>query len=740
MDIMSRRYATETPKVSSLTSSVKDGVGVVVFNQPGKVNSMNKDLLTDFQKIFGELQGNQDCKAIVIRSGKTDCFIAGADINMFKVLETDKEMEKLSLEGQKVMDMIEASPKPVVSAIMGSCLGGGLELALATHYRIAAVTKKTQLGTPEVQLGLLPGAGGTQRLLRTLPLSSALDLMLTGNPWRADKAKKAGLVDEVVPQLGPGVLPADEATLQHLEEVAITTAKNLASGRLKRMEKKKSLTDKAIDFLLKYEMGRSFFFGKVKAKVMKQTKGVYPAPLKIIQVVEKSVVQGPAAGYALEAEAFGVLGATTQSKGLIGLFDGMTVCKKNKYGAPEKPVKNLAVLGAGLMGAGIAQVSIEKNINTVLKDISVESLGKGQQQIEKALSLAVKKKKFSQSEAHQVYSKLDATTSYDGFKNVDMVIEAVFEDINIKHKVIKEIEKYAPPHCVIATNTSALSITKVAEASKHPENIVGMHYFSPVDKMLLLEIITHPTTSKQAISSAVDVGLRQGKVVIVVKDSPGFYTTRALMAIMSEAFELLLEGMDPKELDRVTMQMGFPVGSATLLDEVGVDVAAHINTYLSKAIGTQLSIKPDEGKIFDEMTAKGFLGRKSGKGVFNYEGKSKDRVVNQGFLDLLKPHMKTIRTDFDFEDTRLRILSRFTNQCVMCLQEGILESPLEGDIGAVFGLGFPPFLGGPFRFVDIYGAKKLVDGMKRLQETHGDKFKPCDLLESHSKDPSKKFH
>src|SRR6056297_518875 len=694
----------------------RDGVAVVLLNTPGeKVNKLNEQLIDEFSGFLDKLETDDSLIGALLVSGKENNFIAGADIEMFKTRTTADELSELSRTGQRILNRVESLGKPVVVGIHGSCMGGGTELALACDYRIVSDHSSTKIGLPEVKLGLLPGMGGTQRLPRLIGVQKALTYMLTGKNMYSYQARKTGFANELVHQ--------------HAVEAAGIKAVLKLAGKKADQPDKRSIAEKLLEG---NPVGRAVIFKQARKKTRGQTKGNYPAPMKLIDSVEYGLKNGMEKGLNYESELFGELAVTPESRALVQLFFAMNGAKKNPYRESAKKVNNIGVLGAGLMGSGIAEVSMDHSYNVWLKDQSVENAIKGKETIADNLDQKVSKHILSSFEKDEKLSLVHPTESYDGFEKMDLVIEAVFEDLTLKQSIVNEVEKAGSESIIFASNTSSLPITDIAKNAGRPENILGMHYFSPVQKMPLLEIIKTEKTSEEVLATAYEVGLNQGKTVIVVNDGPGFYTTRILAPFMNEALLLLEEGVSIDQLDRAMKQFGFPVGPAALFDEVGIDVGAHVAGVLSDTF-EQRGAKTS--KKAAELVEAGYKGRKNGRGFYKYaDGKKK--VANQEIYSFFGG---TSRKEMDDSDIQHRLTLMMVNEAIYCLQENILLSPTDGDLGAILGLGFPPFTGGPFRYADSRGAKELVDQMNGFAEKFGKRFKPAGLLVEKSKSSSA-FH
>ncbi len=679
-----------------------DGVLVLTLDVPGeKVNTLSRRLIGGFEALLDGIEKDTAVRAVVVRSGKPDSFIAGADIKDFTAIGSAEEAEALSREGQAIFGRLEGARVPFVAAIHGTCLGGGTELALACRYRVASDDPRTALGLPEVMLGLLPGAGGSQRLPRLVGLAPSLDLILTGRSLRAKKALAVGLVDEVCP---PPVLL----------EVARRAAAGLAEGRLRPRRGGLRLGERLL---------RPVVFSKARSSVLQKTGGHYPAPLEAIEVVRQGTAATLAEGLRLEAAAFGRLATTQASRNLVSVFFATQEIKKDA-GYPEgtraAEVRKLGVLGAGLMGAGIAAAAAETGVPVRMKDASQEALGRGLAYARGLLEERVRRRSLTRLEAQQRMDRLSPTTDYSGFRRADLVIEAVFEDLDLKRRVLAETEAATREDCVFASNTSSIPLCSIAEGCRRPEQVLGMHFFSPVHKMPLLEVVTTSRTSAVALATAVAFGRRLGKHVIVVRDGPGFYTSRALAAYVNEASWLLDEGLEVETIDKAATAFGFPVGPVTLLDEVGIDVGAKVAKVMHTHFGERMAPPPSMERIL----ADGRQGRKNKRGFYTYDGGKKR--VDASVYALLPGGSR--RAPGDPAAIQERLVFAFLNESALCLQEGILRSPRDGDVGAIFGLGFPPFLGGPFRHLDHLGARFALERLERLRSRHGERFAPAPML------------
>ncbi|KGK22421.1 multifunctional fatty acid oxidation complex subunit alpha [Vibrio navarrensis] len=666
-----------------------------------KMNTLQAAFADEMTEIFAQLKDSSGVKGLIVHSLKPDNFVAGADVRMLEACKSAAEAESLASQGQTLFQQLSDIPYPVVAAIHGPCLGGGLELALACDYRVCTDADATRLGLPEVQLGLLPGSGGTQRLPRLIGLLPSLDLILTGKQLRAQKAKKLGVVDACVP-----------AT------ILLDVAKQFID-KGKRSTKQKVTTKEKI--LSGSSLGRKFVFEQAAKKTNEKTRGNYPATVAILDVIQHGLEKGMKQGLELEAKRFGELVMSPESKALRSIFFATTEMKKD-HGSDAKPgkVSMVGVLGGGLMGAGISHVSVAKaKVPVRIKDVSNDGVLNALKYNYKLFDKQRKRRILSKAQLQAKMLQLSGGTDFTSFNHLDVVIEAVFEDLALKQQMVADIEANAKAETIFATNTSSLPIHKIAEKAARPENIVGLHYFSPVEKMPLVEVIPHETTSQETIATVVALAKKQGKTPIVVKDKAGFYVNRILAPYMNEAAHILLANEPIDAVDTALLDFGFPVGPITLLDEVGVDIGAKIMPILVNELGERFR-GPD---VFDTLLNDGRKGRKSGKGFYTYKGKKKE--VDKSVYKLLKLKPESKLSD---NDIALRCVLPMLNEAVRCLDDGIIRSPRDGDIGAIFGIGFPPFLGGPFRYMDQFGLKELVEKMNQFAEKYGDRFAPCDGL------------
>lgn len=699
-----------------------DGMAILTLDVPGEAqNTLKAALMTEFEPMLTRIEGDPQVRAVIFRSGKPDTFLAGADLNLLREVKTAQDGQQLSSRASAMLGRLASSKKPVVAAIHGTCLGGGLELALACHARVCSDDRKTELGLPEVQLGLLPGAGGTQRLPRLIGIAQALDLMLTGKKVKGTKALKLGLVDEVVPKAN--LLKAARARAEQLltqpKRQSPLSRFQLALRDLTNPEELQT------HMLEDNPLGRKVLFQQARKQLRAKTQGNYPAPERILEAVETGMERGLEEGLRTEARLFGELMVSPQARQLMGIYFATQALKKDT-GVDDPsitplPVQRVGMLGAGLMGLGIAYVTAtQAGLPVRLKDRDAASVARGLKGFQDLVQGRLKRRSIGKNEADCQVARVTGTASYTGIERCEVVIEAVFEDLALKHQLIRDVEACCPPTTIFASNTSSIPITRLAEGASRPEQVIGMHYFSPVEKMPLLEIIVTEKTAPQVVATCVELGKKQGKTVIVVKDGVGFYTTRILAPYLNEAARILAEGVAIETIDQALKQWGFPVGPITLMDEVGIDVGAKVGHIMIEAFGDRVAPPP----VFQKLIDDGRSGRKNQKGFYRYQdGKKKGPDPSIYTLLGISPgtHMDTL-------ELAERCVLQLVNEALLCWGEGILRSPREGDIGAMFGLGFPPFRGGPFRYIDTLGAAVVLKKLQALELKHGHRFRPAPAL------------
>jgi len=704
----------------------------VTLDLPGeKVNKLSRQVMGEFRDLLAHLQQAGEkgqIGALILRSGKPGQFIAGADISLIQSAKTADEAAALAAQGQRLLDAWEDLPFPTIAAVKGPCLGGGCEWSLASSAIVMANDSATRIGLPEVMLGIIPGMGGCVRMPRKVGLAQALDFILSSRMLNAEKAVKAGLVE--------ASLTSENFDAQVLGWVQ----KNLGAlkqGKRLAREPKLGGMGGAVGGLLEHTpMGRALMLKKARSGVLSKTKGQYPAPLEVIEVLRDN-----GAAYSSnkkldahlrerlldrEARGFGRCAATEVSKNLIRLFFLTESVKKatgtTKESTRPASVSSAAVLGAGVMGGGIAQLFADKNIHVRLKDLTSQALAAGMQAASKIWSKKLKARRITPREYQQKMNGIAPVLDYSGFQSVDLVVEAVVEKIDVKRAVFRELENVVSNSCVIASNTSSLSVSRMQEGMKHPERFAGMHFFNPVHKMPLVEVIRGEQTSDEAVATVFALSKQLGKTPVVVKDVPGFLVNRLLTPYLNEATFLLAEGVSIEELDRVILEFGMPMGPLELIDEVGIDVGEKVSHVLNEAYGSRMESCPANAKVL----ASGRLGKKNSKGFYRYEKDGRSKHVDAEIYSLLGISPQSGRVSR--EDIVDRCISPMINEASRALGEKVVGSAGEVDLGMIMGTGFPPFRGGLLRYADSRGTQELVDRLSALAKTVSPRFEPSPEL------------
>lgn len=670
--------------------------GIVQFHfnaTDESVNKFDRKTTQEYQEAVTALENRDDIQGLIVTSGKS-VFIAGADITEFTEYfsRSKDEIEAWLLDINHIFNRFEDLPFPKVAAINGAALGGGCEMALVCDYRVAGVS--AQIGLPETKLGIFPGFGGSVRLPRLIGIDNALEAIATGKAYRPDAALKLGLVDAVV---------ADEL----LEQAAADLVKKCLLGKFdwqaKRQEKQVPVKLNQLEQAMAFNSAKGVIFAKANPKH-------YPAVAIALETIEKHANLNRDDAIALEAKGFAKAATTPQAAALVGLFLNDQTVKKlaKKHSQNAQIIKQAAVLGAGIMGGGIAYQAATKGLPIIMKDIQTKQLDLGMNEAGKLLSKEVERGKSTPAKMAQTLSHIRPTLNYGDFGEVDIVIEAVVENPTIKEAVLSEVEGLVKQDAILASNTSTISITRLAHALKRPENFVGMHFFNPVHRMPLVEVIRGEKTSDTAIATTVALAQKMGKTPIVVNDCPGFLVNRVLFPYFG-AFDLLVkEGADFVRIDKTMEKFGWPMGPAYLLDVVGMDTGVHAAKVMAEGFPDRM--KPDYKGATQLMFEHERLGQKNGVGFYQYEtdkrGKPK-KIADSTTYELLNS-VQTDHQEFDEQEIIDRMMIAFCNETVRCLEDDIVASPAEADMAMIMGVGFPPFRGGPCRYIDQIGVANYV--------------------------------
>ena len=691
----------------NLTVETSDDLFWIGFGKYEKksMTTFTRETLEELRQAIlevAEMDKRKAVKGLVFFSHRPGVFLAGVDVSVINSLKTEAEALRSLEEAHFIFNTLDDLKMPTVALVDGVCLGGGLELALACKKIFISDNAKTSLGLPEVMLGVLPGFGGTYRLPRKVGLPTALDMILTGRQIRGKNALKMGLADAMLPT-------------ERMRELAKTYLLEKKTGR------KKTMTEEVQAAAMDNFLTRKIIFQKAREKVLETSKGFYPSPLKILEVLETGAGKSRSDYLAMEAEAFAELSQSIQSKNLQHIFFLTDNSKKLENKEQLLQVKRGAVLGAGVMGGGIAWLLAQNNQTPIMKDLTPEALELGLKQASQNFSGDVKKKKMSEDEFNRKMRSIEPTLNFEGFRSVDLVIEAVVENMEIKKKVFSEVEGYVRPDCLLTSNTSSLSVEEMSKALKDPSRFAGLHFFNPVNKMPLVEIITHERASKETIDGLIKWVLDVKKTPIVVKDGPGFLVNRILAPYLNEAAYLLEEGVPMEAIDEAALNFGMPMGPCRLMDEIGLDVCVKVGKIMHEGLGQRAVPSSLSSRLYESK----LLGKKNRKGFYLYDEKGKVTGQNLEILKILGS--KKIRKNE--MEIQMRLFLPMVNEAAYIFSDRIVEKASTVDIGMIYGTGFPPFRGGLCRWADQEGLEQIAERLNNFsKEVSQDRYQMAPFL------------
>lgn len=694
--------------MSEVTYTIENQYALIGFGQGGdkSLTVLSSEALKELGRHVDQViqdQKKEKLQGVIFFSHRPGVFLAGVDVNIIASLKTESAAEEGARAGQEIYDKIEDLSLPTMVCIDGICLGGGMELSLACDYIVTSKNKSVKLGLPEVKLGVLPGFGGSWRLPRKIGFIKALDLILSGKLVTGKRAYRWGLVDAMVPA---------ERFIE------------LAPQIFKKGKRKQSLKKKLTRWVENSFFARQAVIKKARETILKKTKGVYPAPLRILDLYQNHYSKCREDYLAQEARFFGELSQTPQSQSLQHIFFISDYAKKkSRYPLPPgKDIQRSGVLGAGTMGGGIAWLLANMRQNPVMKDIGIKPLEIGIKRAAKNFKFQLRRKKITREEFERKARSITPVLDYSSMKGLDLVIEAVVEKPEIKQAVFSELEKYVDSEAIIASNTSSLSITELTQNLNHRQRFIGLHFFNPVSRMPLVEIITHENVDQNTVARLYHWVLSAGKIPVVVKDAPGFLVNRILIPYLVEALNLLEEGVDIKLLDKAALNFGMPMGPCRLLDEIGIDVVIKVGRIMCSALGARFFV-PD---TMTEIESLGALGKKTGKGFYLYNKKGKSTGVNPSTAAVFKGGTRVLSE----KDLQMRMFLRMVNEAAHVLDEKIAPDAQTVDVGMVYGTGFPPFLGGPLYYADREGLPRILETLQRYaSQVSVERYQPSPFLE-----------